>query len=367
MSVLEPRELEESPLADLHAIASELGIEGYRRLRREDLIAAILESQGAAPAVAPTGEEESAPAEESPAAVETVTGEPRASRREKREEPEEVEEVRSGFLDIVGNGSGFLRSADLAQSRDDVYISPAQIKRCELRPGDEVSGPVRRPRRQERYSSLVHVQSVNGAEPEPPPERPAFDELTPVYPAERLNAPEALASVPYGKGSRVAVGGPPGAGATTLLRQIVDTLMEREADVELAVVLAGVRPEEVTDWRRALEAPVVGGSFDGSPERQVEAATMVVERAKRTAERGGHAAVIVDSLDVLAPAAARRLFGAARNTEEAGSVTVFAATGLAAEPQRQATTRIVLEPSAGADGASVADEPSGTLRADLLK
>lgn len=365
MSVLEPSELAESPLADLHAIASELGIEGYRRLRREALIAAILESQGvAAPDLSVADEAGPPPGDESPAAVETVTGEPREPRREEREE-----EARSGFLDIVSNGSGFLRSSELSQSRDDVYVSPAQIKRCELRPGDEVAGPIRGPRRSERYPSLVRVETVNGAEAEPPPARPSFDELTPIFPTERLSAPDALASLPFGRGSRVAVGGPPGAGATTLLRLIADTLREKEAQVELAVVLAGVRPEEMTEWRRALEAPVVGGSFDGSPERQVEAATMVVERAKRTAERGGHAAVVIDSLDALPPAAARKLFGAARNTEEAGSVTVFAATGLAAEPQRQATTRIVLEPPSSSDAGaepSIAAEPSGTLRFDLL-
>ena len=358
--MLEPRELEESPLADLHAIASELGIEGYRRLRRADLIKSILESQGQAPPAEPGDGERSEPesAEDSPAAVETITGEP----REKRDEPEEV---RSGFLDILQNGGGFLRSAELSQSRDDVYVSPAQIKRVELRPGDEVSGPVRPPRRSERHPSLVRVESVNGADPDPPPKRLHFESLTPVFPSARLSAPELLSLVPYGRGSRVAVGGPPGAGATTVLRLIAETLHEKESELEIAVVLAGVRPEEVTEWRRALDSPVVGGSFDGSAERQVEAATMVIERAKRAAERGGHAGVIIDSLDALPAGAARRLFGAARNSEEAGSLTVFAATGLAAEPQRQATTRIVLEPGAGAQP-SVAAEASGALRSELL-
>lgn len=383
MSVLEPRELAESPLADLHLIAAELGIEGYRRLSRDDLVAAIVESQGGTvPADAP---------EEAPEAPEEETGDDkpapargrgRGRRRAKAPEPEaepepepeperepEPEEGRSGFLDVLHNGSGFLRSAAYSQARDDVYVSPAQIRRCELRPGDEVEGPVRPPRRSERHPSLVHVEKVNGADAEPPAERPEFADLTPVYPAERLAAPEGLESAPFGKGSRVAIGGPPGAGATMLLRRIVAGLAERDPELELTVTLVGVRPEELAEWR-AGPADVVGGSFDEPLDRQVEAATMAVERAKRAAERGRDAAVAIDSLDALQPAAARRIFGAGRNTEEAGSVTVLATTGLAAEPVRVATTRIVLEASAvpaGEAGApKLSAEASGALRADLL-
>ena len=372
MTVLERAELEQSPLADLHTIASELGIEGYRRLRREELIGAIVEGQGGAPA----GSEESAAEAPAPRrrsrprrrarTEEADEAPPAAAEEESESEPEPEAERRSGILDVLPNGSGFLRSDELSQGKDDVYVAPAQIRRCELRSGDEVAGPTRGPRRSERHPSLVHVESVNGADPEPPAERPRVGDLTPVFPSERLTAPDGLDSVPFGKGSRVAIGGPPGAGASAVLRQIAAVLGAQHGDIELTVVLAGVRPEEVTDWRRELSARVVGGSFEAAAERQAEAASMAVERAKRAAERGGDAVVLIDSLDALPAQAARRVFGAARNTEEAGSVTVFATTGLAAEPQRIATTRIVLEAALPDAQPKLAEETSGTLRSELL-
>ncbi len=202
------------------------------------------------------------------------------------------------MLDVLGNGSGFLRLDPAGQSRDDVYVSPAQIRRCELRAGDEVSGPVRPPRRNERHPSLVRVETVNGAEAEPPEQRPWFGDLTPVFPSERLAAPAAFDAAPFGKGSRVAVAGPPGAGATTLLMEVVRTVAERHPELSLQVVLAGVRPEEVGAWRAGGQ-PVAGGSFERSPEAQAQAAELAVERAKRQVERGGHATVVIDALDAL--------------------------------------------------------------------
>ena len=270
------------------------------------------------------------------------------------------------MLDVLPNGSGFLRLDAAEQGRDDPYVSPAQIRRCELRAGDQVSGPVRRPRRNERHPSLVRVETVNGGDAEPPEQRPRFDELTAVFPSERLSAPASLEGVPYGKGSRVTISGPPGAGATALLREIAVTLGENHPDIELQVALVGVRPEEVTEWR-TLGAPVSGGAFDRSPDSQAQVAELAVERAKRRAERGGHAALLVDSLEWLSPAGQRRVFGAARNTEEAGSVTVVAVVGMAWEPQRVATTRIMLDPpSADAAGPRVSAARSSALRAERL-
>ena len=268
------------------------------------------------------------------------------------------------MLDILSNGSGFLRVGAPGHGGDDVYVSPAQIRRCELRAGDQVAGPVRPPRRSERHPSLVRVETVNGAPAEPPEQRPHFSELTPVFPSERLPAPPELVGQPFGKGSRVAIGGPPGAGTSRLLREAARTLAEGEAQV--VVVLAGVRPEEVTDWGRELEAvSITGGGFDLSPDLAAQAAELAVERAKRTAERGGDTVVVVDSLEYLPAAAQRRVFAAARKAEEGGSVTVIAATGVAWEPQRQATTRVMLDPPH--EGATVVSEArSGTLRADLL-
>jgi transcription termination factor Rho len=380
MSVLDRKELEQSPLADLHAIASELGVEGYRRLRREELIAAIIESQGdgdGSPAsadadveeaeaehieAAEEGEpelagEETEPEEEEPEPEPEEEPEP-----EPEEEPEpepEEEDIRTGVLDILPNGSGFMRPDPFAHSREDVYVSPAQIRRCELRAGDEISGPVRPPRRSERYPSLVRVDSVNGGPPEPPAERPRFDQLTPVFASERLPAPDGLESVPFGRGSRVAIVGPPGSGATTLLRAIAGKLAEAATNLAPTVVLAGVRPEEVTEWRQQSGLTVAGGAFDGSVEEQSQVAEMAIERAKRAVEQGRDAVVVIDSLDALPPAVSRRVFGAARKAEEGGSLTVIAVVGQAPEPLRVATTRIVLENGTAGPG-------SGTTRADLL-
>jgi transcription termination factor Rho len=261
------------------------------------------------------------------------------------EEPVAEEEIAIGVLDILPNGSGFIRMSPGEQSRDDVYISPAQIRRCELRAGDEVSGPVRPPRRNERHPSLVRVEAVNGGPAEPPEQRPRFSDLTPVFPSEALQGPEAIAGLLFCMGSRLAVSGPPGAGATTLLREIVGSLAENHPGVDLQVVLVAVRPEEVTQWRADGRAPVSGGSFDRSLEAQAQAAELAVERGKRQVERGGHAAVVIDSLEALPAAVQRRVFGAGRATQEGGTLTLMAATGLATEPLRWATTRVVLQPA----------------------
>lgn len=390
MSVLQRKELEDSPLADLHAIASELGVEGYRALRREDLVAAILDVQGGG-------------GDDSSAETETETAERDRPRRgrgrgrrgrgrsrgeiEDEPEPEEPEgevddepeaeaeqpddadaddgddeerEPVAGTLDVLPNGSGFLRVAD----GSDVYVSPAQIRRCELRPGDELAGPVRPARRNERYPSLVRVETVNGGPAEPPAERPEFADLTPVHPHEPLAAPAALAGVPFGKGSRVAVAGPSGAGATRLLREIVATLAAQPDAPELVVVLAGARPEEVTDWRRETETAIYGGSFDRSPDEQAQAAQLAVERAKRIVERGGDAVVVIDTLEAIPVGVARRIFGAGRRAEEGGSLTIVAAVGESADQLRVASTRVVL---AGGSGEPTVDAArSGAQRADLL-
>jgi transcription termination factor Rho len=343
MTVLQRKELESSPLADLHAIASELGLEGFRSKRKDDLIGTILAAQGGEPEPAEEAEPDEVPAEEAlegPPPEEESPGERELDVVE--EEPEVVEEevsdeeIVAGALDILANGSGFLRLDPAGQSRDDVYVSPAQIRRCELRSGDEVSGPVRPPRRNERHPSLIRVESVNGADAEPPEQRPWFGELTPVFPKERLGE---LKGVPYGKGSRVVIAGAPGAGATTLLREAAKALGE---EIAAQVVLVAVRPEEVGEWRE-LGLPVAGGSFERSPEAQAQAAELAIERAKRHVERGGHAAVVVDALHALPPGTRRRVFGAGRATEEGGTLTILAAGGEDRELLRWATSRVVLD------------------------
>ncbi len=436
MPVLKKKELEDSPLADLHAIASELGLEGFRSKRKNDLITAILDvASPSAPDAADAADDErepdEVPAEESleaprataaavdappaeplelpvpePAVAEASEEEAKAPEAEAEQEdedededeeeetsedtsedtsegtsedtsegtsedaadedaeaaappaPEEEEQV-SGVLDILANGSGFVRVDAAGQSRDDVYVSPAQIRRCELRAGDQVSGPLRPPRRNERHPSLIRVGQVNGGDAEPPEQRPWFGDLDATFPSARIDAPAALRKLPFGRGSRVAVGGPPGAGATRLLRELAGALAQA-GDIDVQVVLAGVRPEEVGEWR-AGGLDVVGGSFDRSADAQTQAAELAIERAKRKVERGGHAAVVVDSLAALPGNAQRRVFGAARATAEGGTLTVIAATGDSEEALRWATTRIVLDPG-GKPGPR-----SGTLREDALK
>jgi transcription termination factor Rho len=388
MTVLKKKELEESPLADLHAIASELGLEGFRSKRKNDLIAAILEVSGSPSTTTeeerdpdevpadealetPTVEREEEPEEEESSeetseetSEDTSEGTSEGTSEDEAEAPDEAapereEELATGVLDILANGSGFVRVDPAGQSRDDVYVSPAQIRRCELRAGDLVGGPLRPPRRNERHPSLIRVATVNGTEAEPPEERPWFSDLTAVFPSARIDGPAALRKLPFGRGSRVAVAGPPGAGASRLLHELAGALASA-GDIDVQVVLAGVRPEEVGEWR-AGELDVVGGSFERSADAQTQAAELAVERAKRTVERGGHAAVVVDSLAALPGSAQRRVFGAARATEEGGTLTVIAATGDSEEALRWATTRIVLDPG-GKPGPR-----SGTLREDALK
>jgi transcription termination factor Rho len=353
MTVLNRRDLEQSPLADLHALAADLGVEGFRRMRRAELIGALARDDGGGGKV--SSENEGVDGAAGPAAETPATATAERARA--------GDEVRSGEIEVLGNGSAFIRAKPGTKSSDDVYVSPAQVRRCELRSGDAVAGPVRRPRRSERYPSLVRVETVNGVDADRRSERTRLDQLTAAFPAQRLSAPEGLEQAPFGRGSRVIVAGPPGAGATTLLRSIARTFVADHPDLALTVVLIGVRPEEVGEWRAELpDVEIVGGSFDQPIAKQAEAARAAADGATRVAEGGGDAALVVDALDALDEPAARRLLAAGRNSEEAGSVTVVASWS---EPHalRLATTRIVL--SAGGRG-QLDVERSGALRAELL-
>lgn len=365
MTVLNRKDLEQSPLADLHALAADLGVEGFRRMRRAELVGALARGDGdreapsrrsgdadgaAEPDGATEPDRDAEPAAEPPAAA---TGGPGRAGDERR----------SGEIEVLGNGSAFIRAEPGTKSGDDVYVSPAQVRRCELRSGDVVAGPIRRPRRSERYPSLVRVETINDADADQRSARTRLDQLTAAFPAQRLNAPAGLEQAPFGRGSRVIVAGAPGAGATTLLRSIARTFVADHQDLALTVVLIGVRPEEVGEWRAELpDVEIVGGSFDQPIAKQVEAARAAVDRATRVAEGGDDAAIVVDALDALDEAAARSLLAAGRNTEEAGSVTVVASWS---DPRalRLATTRIVLD--AGGRG-QLDVERSGALRAELL-
>ena len=266
--------------------------------------------------------------------------EPRRSGGEERarevEEEVETEEV-TGVLDRMPQGYGFLRLSGLNPAEGDVYVSASQIKRCELRPGDEVSGPAREPRRGEQHRALVRVASVNGQEPEG--ERSDFEDLKPVAPSRRILGDDAAAPplvravdllAPLAFGQRVLVLAEPRSGRTTLLRAIGEAVTG--TDAKLVVLLADEKPEEVTAWEQALpDAELVAAPADQEPRDQVRAAELGIGQAKRRAESGEDVVVLIDSLSRLAlgyrdPARVKRIFGAGRDLgkDGGGSLTVIA-------------------------------------------
>ncbi len=403
MPVLERSALADSPLADLHAIASELGIDGFRRLRKEELIDAIVARQGGAPATEEAGEEPARPRrrrggrgraredrEEQPAAAEpeaAAEAKPEAAAkparrergsrgREERGAEPEGERIAEGVVELSENGSGFLRlGKGGTASDDDVYVSAAQVRRCELVDGDRVSGPVRPPRRSERFPSLVRVEAINGRPAEEVAEGVRFDELPAAFPSERfafdaedetVKAIEFL--TPIGRGSRVTIAGAPHSGKSEALRRLATALAELGDDLEHAVVLAGARPEEIAEWKEsagAQLAPVAALSFAAPADAQAQAVERAIEQGKRVAARGGHAVVLIDSLDGLPAAAARKALAAARNIPGGGSLTVIAT---AAAPLGGETTVVALDAElAGTRRYPAIDLlASRTLRPELL-
>ena len=247
----------------------------------------------------------------------------------------------SGVLDILPQRYGFLRLSGLDAGEDDVYISASQIRRCELRVGDEVSGPAREPGRGERYRALVHVDKVNGEEATEEDGRASFEDLTPIPPTRRIvlepDSADVLTRavdllVPLAFGQRVLVHAAPRSGRTTLLRGIAGAIRGRPTDAPVIVLLIDERPEEATRWREALpDAEVAAATADMTPQEQGRVADMALARAKRRAESGDDVILLVDSLSRLAvahrdPAAAKTLFGAGRELAEetAGSLTIVA-------------------------------------------
>jgi transcription termination factor Rho len=400
MPVLERSELQASPLADLHAIADQLGLDGYRRLRKPELIDAILAKgepaqdggeQPAALAGEPSDEEaEPAPAprrrrrvarltgtrsRRSAAAADTDTSAVEAVAKGQRAESAEPRrggagELAEGVVELLGNGSAFLRVSPPGPSDEDVYISAAQVRRCELVSGDRVSGPVRTPRRSERYPSLVRIDTINGASADTVGVA-RYEELPVAYPSERLalgaedptlEAIEWL--TPLGRGSRALIVGAARAGKTETLRRLMAAVSARE-DIEVSLVLAGARPEEITEWQEGAIPPVAALSFAASADSQGQAVERAVDAAKRVATRGGDALVLIDGLDGLHPHTARKALAAARNLRDAGSLTVVAA---AMRPFGGESTVIALDVALTSTGRRPILDlvGSGTLRPELL-
>jgi transcription termination factor Rho len=452
VSVLDRSALSDSPLADLHAIASELSIDGYRRLRRPELIDAILTKQGSdeaggeaapsEPAASENGEEPSgrrrrgrrggrardgqdepvaevqsarssaetssadtdtdtdsvdAPAEEpaaEAAAADTRADGPRAEepageepkdrpRRRRGGRAAEAERdgigdgatdaaVVEGVVELLPNGSGFVRVGASDASDDDVYVSAAQVKRCELVSGDRVTGPKREPRRSERYASMVRIETINGRPASELADNVRFDDLAATLPTERimigsddptLEAIEWL--TPFGKGSRVTIVGAARAGKTETLRRLATALAGSE-DLTLLVALAGVRPEELWEYANDPAGPPAAAvSFASSHDAAAAAVEPVIDQARRLAARGGDAIVLLDTLDGLSPHTARKVMASARNIVEGGSVTIVAT---AVAPIGGETTVIALDAALTGIGRFPAlDLPaSGTLKPELL-
>jgi transcription termination factor Rho len=281
--------------------------------------------------------------------------------RRVREEQERAEEVKNapvhtGILDLLPDGYGFMRTSGYTPGPEDIYVSLSQVRKMSLRKGDVVAGKVRRPRDNEKYWALLEVDSVNGMDPEQAKDRPAFDKLTPLFPDERFrleSGPLAVSEriidmiAPIGKGQRGMVVSPPKAGKTTILKQVANGIIAADPDVKLMVLLVDERPEEVTDWQRTVTAAdVVYSTFDKPTDQHIQITELVLERAKRLAEMGQDVVIILDNLTRLARAynlsmptsgkiltggidsaalyPPRRFFGAARNIEEGGSVTIIA-------------------------------------------
>ncbi|MFZ1946597.1 MAG: transcription termination factor Rho [bacterium] len=262
-----------------------------------------------------------------------------------------------GVLEILDDGYGFLRSPDYSYlpGPDDIYVSPSQIKKFDLRTGDTVSGQVRHPKDNERYFALLRVEAVNFENPEVAKERIFFDNLTPLYPQERINSewePKDISTrivnlfTPIGKGQRGLIVSPPRAGKTMLLQSIANAITANHSEIELIVLLIDERPEEVTDMERSVKGEVISSTFDEPPTRHIQVANMVMEKAKRLVEHKKDVVVLLDSITRLARANnaviphsgkilsggidsnalqwPKRFFGAARNIEEGGSLTIMA-------------------------------------------
>jgi transcription termination factor Rho len=308
-------ELENKPLAELRKMAKEFNIPNANRLKKEALSLGIRQAEG---------------------------------------EKEGIE-LRGGILEVMSEGIGFLRSARYTISEDDVYVSQAQLRRYEMRPGDLVIGNVRPPRESERHWGLIKVESVNGVDPEEARFRPKFEDLTPIFPDKRFDLEtrgDILSTrlinllVPIGRGQRGLIVSPPKAGKTTILKQIANSISTQYPDVHLMVALIGERPEEVTDMDRSVDAEVIASTFDEPVTSHVRTAEIALDRAKRLTEIGRHVVILMDSITRLAraynlvvnpsgrtlsggmdPSALyppKHFFGAARNIEEGGSLTIIA-------------------------------------------
>ena len=305
-------DLQSKTLEELRVVAREWDVPRYSRLKKDDLIVRLLRANAEKQGL----------------------------------------ELRGGILEIVEDGIGFLRAEHFLPGPEDIYVSQSQIRRFGLRTGDMVIGQVRAPKDSEKYFGLLRVETVNGLDPEVAKKRPNFEALTPIFPDVRFDletSKNVLSTrflnliAPIGRGQRGLIVSPPKAGKTTVLKEVANAISHNYPDVHLMVALIGERPEEVTDMDRSVEAEVIASTFDEPVQSHVRVAEMALERAKRLVEGGRHVVILLDSLTRLAraynlvvpsgrtlsggldPAALyppKKFFGAARNLEEGGSLTI---------------------------------------------
>ena len=274
-------------------------------------------------------------------------------------------------MELLANGSGFVRVEPPDPSDDDVYISSAQVKRCELVSGDRIAGPKRAPRRSERFASLIRIETINGRPAAELADSVRFDDLPAAFPTERLKVGSddpTLKAIewltPFGKGSRVTIVGGTRAGKTEALRRLVTAFADQK-ELTVSLVLAGVRPEEISEWNGGPVPPTAAVSFAGSEEARNGAVEPAIDQARRLAARGSDAVVFVDTLDGCSPHLARKALGAARNIVDGGSVTIIAT---ASAPIGGETTVITLDAALAGAGRFPALDlgASGTMRPELL-
>jgi transcription termination factor Rho len=382
MDAIEEAILRTKKVVELREIAKAFQIEGYEKMKKADLLEALMHGSDEPPA-------EEKPAEEPPAEAPTAepeTNEKKQSKKKKTKgkkedqheeedssdssastdeapkelSPEEEEKNKNryeveGILELADSGFGFLRFDNYMSSTNDVYCAPAQIKRFNLKTGDKIRGVARRPNDGEKFGALLYVFDVNGEDLKSSIARPEFENLTPIFPNERIDLEDSPKNLsmrlinlvsPIGKGQRGLIVAPPKAGKTILLKTIANTIERTHPECELIVLLVDERPEEVTDMKRSIKGDVIYSTFDELPTNHVKVAEMVLARAQRLVEYGKDVVILLDSLTRLAraynlvvPASGRTLsggldpgalhkpkkfFGAARNIEEGGSITILA-------------------------------------------
>ena len=342
-------DLENYTLVELRQLAKEKGIKNTSKLKKEEIIEKLLKL-----------ENESIEAKEieydgSYVATDVTTSSLAEPSNGSYKLTNADDQIVEGILEVLPDGYGFLRGENYLSTPKDVYISPIQIRRFKLDKGDKVKGIARLPKEGEKFPALIYVGEVNGESPEKAYRRQKFDDLTPIYPDERIRletVPNEYAMriidliSPIGKGQRGMIVAPPKVGKTTLLKKIANSITTNNPEIELIVLLIDERPEEVTDMRRSIKGDVIYSTFDELPEHHVKVAEMVLERAKRLTEQKKDVVILLDSITRLAraynlsiPSSGRTLsggldpsalhkpkkfFGAARNIENGGSLTILA-------------------------------------------